>query len=99
MTPQSHGDEAAQFTKDEFLRAFLLITTPEEASLLASELSEPRADDDAGPPWRLAPDVLDLLSLVSEECARRVQHILELSEQDAEVRRAQARARFASNGP
>lgn len=80
-------DENALFSEDEFTAAFALITSPEEARVLAREISSARPPDDDGGQWVLSPDLLDLLSLVSDDCAVRVRSILHLTAQEAQERR------------
>jgi hypothetical protein len=81
------------FTESEYVKAFELITDPSEARTLARELVT-KDDPDPDPTWLLSPDVLDLLSLVSAECAERVRQILQLSPEQAEQRRAQIAAKL-----
>lgn len=91
MARQQHPekpDEASLFSEDEFAKAYSRIVDPTEARRLAREMSAPRPAGDTGPAWQLAPDMLDLLSLVSDDCAERVRAILGLSPEDAASRRA-----------
>jgi len=87
-------DENTFFSEDEFAVAYARITDPEEARSLAKLHAAPRDPDDDGPTWELAPDVLDLLSLVSDDCAERVRVILRLTPEEARERRSQAALRF-----
>ena len=88
-------DEASLFTVDEFVRAFERIAAPHQSRRLARETAQPKDPGDYGPQWQLSPDVLDLLSLVSDDCAERVRQILGLSPDAARERRASAAARFS----
>jgi len=88
-------DESTFFSFEEFVTAFLQITDRAEAETIAADLSHPRAPDDVGGAWQLAPDVLDLLSLVSPSCAARAQSILKLSDADMQSRIAAARQRYS----
>jgi hypothetical protein len=99
FVPNADGasDERSHFTRTDFVTAFLLVCPREEAERWADELLAPQSAPDqlAGYDTHLSDDVLDLLSLASEDCARRVQHILRLSDADAEARRARVRRRLA----
>lgn len=90
------SDDRSQFTRADFVNAFSLVCPREEAEQWTEELLAPQSAPDplAGYDTHLSDDVLDLLSLVSEDCARRVQSILGLSHADAEARRARARQRL-----
>lgn len=79
------GDEAAGFTEEELTAAFRLVTSADEASELAREMKAPREPSDHGPPWLLSPDVLELLLLVSDDCAQRAGRILGLSDADLAI--------------
>ena len=87
-------DEATLFTEEEFAAAYRLVTTREEARELARMDCMPRDPDDDGPPWLLSPDVLDLLSLVSADCAERVRVVLGLTPEEAHERRLRVAERF-----
>ncbi len=80
-------DEFTLFTEEEFAAAYRLVTNPGEARELARMDCMPRDPDDEGPQWLLSPDVLDLLSLVSDDCAERVRVILGLTPEAAHERR------------
>jgi hypothetical protein len=88
------ADEASFFSEDEFFAAYSRIVNPAKAKPLAREIRAPRSANDSGRPWQLAPDVLDLLSLVSDDCAERARAILGLSAEEAADRRARFAARF-----
>ena len=87
-------DEAALFTEEEFFLAFSLVEDEKEARGSAAEMITPGETTHAGQMWVLAPDVLDLLSLVSEDCALRVQKILGIDDDLAAARRAAFRTRI-----
>lgn len=87
-------DEADAFTEDEFVAAFEIIADSKRARRFAREIKQPRASDDLGASWQLAPDVLDLLSLVSADAATRVAAILQLTPEEAHTRRQQVAQRF-----
>lgn len=87
-------DEGSLFTEQEYIAAFQLIATIEEARESARSLRIERDPSDEGPPWLLAPDVLDLLSLVSDDCAERVARILGLESEEARERRARVAIRL-----
>jgi len=87
-------DESTLFTEEEFAAAYRLVTNPEEARELARMDCIPRDPDDEGPPWLLSPDVLDLLSLVSADCAERVRVVLGLTPEAAHERRLRVAERF-----
>lgn len=92
------SDDRGHFTRADFVTAFSLVCPREEAERWTDELLAPPPAPDphpAGYDTHLSDDVLDLLSLVSEDCARRVQAILKLSDKDAEARRARVRRRIA----
>lgn len=100
FVPNADGasDERSHFTRTDFVTAFSLVCPREEAERWTDELLAPRSTPDAqlaGYDTHLSDDVLDLLSLASEDCARRVQDILRLSDADAEARRARVRRRLA----
>lgn len=82
-------DEFTLFTEDEFTAAYELITDPKDATRLARIDCAPRDPDDQGSQWLLSPDVLDLLSLVSADCAERVRMVLSLTPEEARERRSQ----------
>lgn len=87
-------DEHSFFTQDEFTAAYELITNPREAKQLALMSCADREPEDHGGPWALSPDVLDLLSLVSEDCAERVRTLLGLTPEEAHARREEVRERI-----
>lgn len=89
--PDGFADEHSLFTEDEFAAAFELITSPAEAKELAQLICLGREPDDQGGPWALSPDVLDLLSLVSAECAERVRTLLSLTAEEAHARREEVK--------
>jgi hypothetical protein len=90
------SDDRSDFSRAEFVTAFSLVCTRDEAERWTDELlRQPAPDNSAGYETHLSDDVLDLLSLASEDCARRVQAILKLSDKDAEARRARVRRRLA----
>ena len=88
------SDEATLFTEAEFFLAFSLIEDEKEARASAVAMSTPGEATHEGQTWVLSPDVLDLLSLVSATCARRVQTILGLDDDRAAARRDAFRARI-----
>jgi hypothetical protein len=90
------SDDRSHFTRTEFVTAFSLVCPREEAERWTDELLAPHSapDHPAGYDTHLSDDVLDLLSLASDDCARRVQSILGLSDADAEARRARIRRRL-----
>ncbi len=90
-------DESEYFTLQEFEAAFRHIASANDAKRQAREMIAGRALDDNGPPWQLAPDILDLLSLVSDSCAERVREILNISVEEARERRVRASTRFQSH--
>lgn len=65
------ADDRSAFTRDEFVRALSLIVPAGEAETWADEILAQPAQDAHGN-VQLSDDVLDLLSLLSEECAARV---------------------------
>ena len=92
------SDDRSHFSRADFVAAFSLLCTREEAERWTDELLAPQVAPDphpAGYDTHLSDDVLDLLSLASEDCARRVQSILRLSDADAEARRARVRRSLA----
>jgi hypothetical protein len=95
--PDEASDDRSHFTRADFVTAFSLVCPREEAERWTDELLAPQSAPDhlAGYDTHLSDDVLDLLSLASEDCARRVQSILKLSDADAEVRRTRVRRKLA----
>lgn len=87
-------DESSNFSEADFFAALLRVSDAIEAARVAHTLAPRRDPDDSGPPWQLSPEILDLLSLVSEDCAERVRTILNLSASDAAARRAATAERF-----
>jgi hypothetical protein len=76
MSTYRHG-----FTRDEYFRAFLQCSTSEDAANMADSMMV--APDGAILSWGL----LDALSLVSEDCAKRVQGLMRMTDEEARVRR------------
>jgi hypothetical protein len=82
-------DQALQFTCDEFEQAWRFICPPEEALERASHAHDPNPDPKArNQPSYISSDLLDLLALVSDSCAERVEKIWEVTPGDAKARRA-----------
>jgi hypothetical protein len=82
IPPES--DETRLFTEEEYAKAMSFITDNNEARRYAHRLVQPDEEPRA---WSLSPDLLDLLSLVSDDCAARVAVVLKLSPEDAKARR------------
>jgi hypothetical protein len=82
------GDEIPLFSEEEYRAAYRLIMGEEEAARQARTM----CNRDPGEPedhreWQLSSDLLDLLSLVSDDCAKRVERILKLNPGTARERR------------
>ena len=82
-------DQALLFTCEEFEQAWRFICPPEEAPERASHAHDPNPDPKArSQPSYISSDLLDLLALVSDSCAERVEKIWEVTPEDARARRA-----------
>ena len=91
------SDDRTHFSRDDFIAAFALVCSLDEAERWTDELlRQPPPDNPAGYETHLSDDVLDLLSLVSDQCARRVQAILRISDEEAAARRARLRRKIRS---
>jgi hypothetical protein len=88
-----HGaveDQAALFTCEEFERAWAFVFSPEEARERASHSHDPNPDPEArNQPSYISLDLLDLLALVSDSCAERVEKICQMTPEQGKARRAQ----------
>ncbi len=95
------------FTDEEFIAAFAIILPPDEAraeGIAWNEFPDPKGFEDATPeelrasvvkgPRSYDGDLLDLLSLVSDSCAERAWHLLGVSPEEGERRRAEFRRRL-----
>ena len=81
-------DEALLFTPEEFEKAMSFITTPEAAREWARHAHAPFPfDEGKDQSTRISPDLLDLLSMVSESCAARVEMIWQVTPEEAKARR------------
>ena len=90
-------DERRVFSRAEVLAALSLVASSDDADALAAELLQapPSPLSDTSTHYvHLSDDLLDLLSLASEDCAERVRIILQLTPQQARQRREAARTRF-----
>jgi len=85
--PSNSDDEVRLFTEEEYRRAYAFILPDNEARALARQLLSPDANDPKDAEWQISSDLLDLLSLVSEDCASRVAEMLRLSPEAAAERR------------
>lgn len=85
--PRKSVDEVHRFSEEEYRRAYAFIVPESEARVLASQLLSPNTEDPPNAEWQIASDLLDLLSLVSDDCAARVAAILNLSPEAAAKRR------------
>jgi hypothetical protein len=90
------AQDSPSFTADEFIAAFSIILPPEEAReeglswhALADPASreEPGGSEFGGPVSIDSDDLLDLLSLVSDDCAARAWRLLGVSREEGERRR------------
>jgi hypothetical protein len=76
------SDKMDGFTRDEYFRAFSMILPAAEAAREADAMME-------GPEGAMISEGLaDILSLVSDDCARRVQVMSGMTAEEARVRRA-----------
>jgi hypothetical protein len=91
MSEQSHHagvpDEAKLFTIAEFEKAFSLIMPIEEAREYASKAHDTVVIDGLEREWKLAADVLELLAMVSDDCAARVERIWGVTPDEGRMRR------------
>lgn len=88
-------DERVLFTMDELSRAMEQVLPKEEAAEFAASVYPGAADSRPyGAHEHWSEDTLDLLSLVSDECAEKVRMLLELDHASAAERRTRARQRF-----
>ena len=89
--------ERSLFAYSDYFAAFKLVLPTMEAREVADQLSD--ADDDAIlSPLNLSDDVLDLLALSSDENAKKVAELLELSADDVARRKDAAIERFGLSG-
>ena len=81
-------DQALLFTVEEFEKAARFFMSPEEARLWASHAHDPVPDPKAiDQPSLISSDLLDLLAMVSESCAERVEKIWQVTPEEAKARR------------
>ena len=88
-------DERHAFSEEELRRAMEQILPREEAAAFAAGIYRPGEEpvpDGSYAHW--SDDTLDLLSLVSRDCAERVRALLGLDERSAARRREATRQRF-----
>jgi hypothetical protein len=83
--PGEVPDHRAVFTRDEFISAFTLIVPTDEAEARADELFAPLHPPPPGG-VQLSDDLLDLLSLLSEDCAARVRRVTGFSKTELAAR-------------
>jgi hypothetical protein len=94
------------FTDEEWIAAFSIVLPPEQARAEAlgwNSLPDPKGFEDATPeelraagvngPRSYDGDLLDLLSLVSDDCAERAWSLMGISREEGEHRRAAFRRR------
>lgn len=79
------------FTDDEWIAAFAFILPPDQAREEGLAWSSLAAE---GPPVSYDGDLLDLLSLVSDDCAERAWRLMGVSRDEGERRRAAFRRRI-----
>ena len=78
------GDESRLFTEEEYVKALGFVMLPEEAKEEGRRhATQPFSPGD----WFASPDLLDLLSLVSADCAHRVAQLRGLSPEESLIRR------------
>ena len=88
-------DEASLFTLEEFEKAALFIMPPDQAREWASTAHEPNPNPEARKQKStISPDLLDVLSIVSESCAASVEMIWQLAPKDAKARRDEIAQRY-----
>jgi hypothetical protein len=83
--------ETSLFTEDELRKALSFLG--DQPGLFPSKAAQ-GATAQPSEPWQLSPDVLDLLTLVSHDCALRVARILRLPPEAAPSLRRSAAIRF-----
>lgn len=101
--------EEKTFTDEEWIAAFSFILPPDEArkeGLAWNSLPDITGFEDASPddlratdargPLSYDGDLLDLLSLVSDDCAERAWRLLGISRAEGEQRREQFRRRITA---
>jgi hypothetical protein len=82
------GDETSLFSEEEYRAAYRLIMREEEAELEARAICTRYPHDaEDNREWQISSDLLDLLSLVSNESAGKVARILALPPDEARKRR------------
>jgi hypothetical protein len=86
-------DERSGFPYDEVVAALSRVMRPTEAKALAHSLTSQPPENVGSVQW--SESILQLLSLVSESCASRVQEILGLSTREMTEFVAKARERYA----
>jgi hypothetical protein len=87
-------DETTLFSRAELVAAFCLVLPRPVAEEAAQQLLPSHPASNCLSPVQLSDDVVDLLSLSSEDCAARVENLLGLSPEAAAARRAAARERL-----
>jgi hypothetical protein len=84
-------DESLRFSHEEYVAAHALIMSREDAERFVAEVFTGTPAESAGFHIHLGECTLDLLSLVSAECADRVRRINGDSEEAAQARRERFR--------
>ena len=87
-------DERSLFERSEYVTAFGRVLPTDEATKAVEDLLAPVERLNPHSPIQLSDDVVDLLSLVSDDCARRVADLLQLNEEAAANRREEFRRRL-----
>lgn len=99
IEPGSPQGDNELFSRDEVVAAYSLIVPRKKAERWAAELFAPAPPGTEGLYAHFGDDVLDLLSLVSDDCADRVRGLFGLNAEQAAERRARMRNRLQKRRP
>jgi hypothetical protein len=89
-------DEDLLFSREEYVAAHSFIMSRQEAERFVDEVFCGKPADAGNRPTHLSEDTLDLLSLVSEDCAERVRQINGDNKSAAIARRERFRRRIGA---
>jgi hypothetical protein len=98
IAPDTARGDNEVFSRAEVVAAYSLFLPRKKAERSAAELFEPPPPGTEGLYTHFGDDVLDLLSLVSDDCAGRVRKSFGIGAEEAAERRARMRNRLQQRG-
>ena len=99
IDPDTVRGDNQLFSRAEVVAAYSLFLPRKKAERCAAELFEPAPPGTEGLYTHFGDDVLDLLSLVSDDCAERVRESFGIGAEEAAERRTRMRIRLQQRGP